>query len=207
MMGFGTSLTSPEGCRRRGGSPVNGWVVGNGVGRRCVERQWKPRTVGGRRSQRFLSKNENGTHTELGQNEGASSNSVFIQVLSFFCRLNFKIFMIGQLLAGLVGHKKRDHFDGESEYSGSFKLLDGGAYFSVFPSKPMVELKHVQSEIDMLEDHKQQLQCLVLFGGKDECKRFYFSYFKISSKIRKFVKANHRYSRIQDEPKRSQASL
>ncbi|KAI3502273.1 hypothetical protein L1887_30306 [Cichorium endivia] len=124
-------------------------------------------------------------------------------------------------------HRKRQHFDGESEYSGSFKLSDGVDQSRERKPSPSEikdvhddQLKHVHSEIDMLEDHKQQLQIYLeervqeadslnskieelemqLSNEKEECRR-------ISSKIRKFVKANHRHSRIQDELKRSEARL
>ncbi|XP_023755890.1 zinc finger CCCH domain-containing protein 40 isoform X1 [Lactuca sativa] len=121
-------------------------------------------------------------------------------------------------------HRKRHHFDGESEYSGSFKLSDGGEQGRETKASSTEikddQLKHVQSEIDMLEDHKEQLQIYLeeriqeedslnskikeldmqLSIEKEECRR-------ISSKIRKFVKANHRHSKIQDELKRSEARL
>ncbi|CAH1414442.1 unnamed protein product [Lactuca virosa] len=121
-------------------------------------------------------------------------------------------------------HRKRHHFDGESEYSGSFNLSDGGEQGRETKASSSEikddQLKHVQSEIDMLEDHKEQLQIYLeeriqeedslnskikeldmqLSIEKEECR-------SISSKIRKFVKANHRHSKIQDELKRSQARL
>lgn len=122
------------------------------------------------------------------------------------------------------GDRKRQHFDGEREYSGSLKSSDGAeqARETKHSSSEIHndQLKHVQSEIDMLEDHKQQLHSFLeeriqeadslnskieeletqLFNEKEECRR-------ISSKIKKFVKANHRHSRIQDELKRSEARV
>ncbi|KAI3728855.1 hypothetical protein L6452_17499 [Arctium lappa] len=125
-------------------------------------------------------------------------------------------------------HRKRQHFDGESDFSGNLRLSDG-AERQTRERKPSStefkevhdeQLMQVQSEIDMLEDHKQQLQIYLeerfqeadslnskieelevqLSMEKEECKR-------ISSKLRKFVKANNRHTRIQDELKRSQARL
>ncbi|KAL4569768.1 hypothetical protein LXL04_025411 [Taraxacum kok-saghyz] len=120
------------------------------------------------------------------------------------------------------GHRKRHHFDGESEYSESLKLSDGAEQGRERkPSSSEIkddQLKHVKSEIDMLEDHKQQLQMYLeervqeadslnskieelemqLSIEKEECRR-------ISSKIKKFVKAKHRHSRIQDELKRQES--
>ncbi|KAJ0635595.1 hypothetical protein HanOQP8_Chr17g0652631 [Helianthus annuus] len=121
------------------------------------------------------------------------------------------------------GHRKRQHFDGENDYSGSLRLADG-VERQARDRKPLSpefddihdeQLKQLQSEIDMLEDHKQQLQIYLeestqeaeslnskieelemqLSTEKEECKR-------ISSKIRKFVKANNRHTRLQEELKR-----
>ncbi|KAL9996918.1 hypothetical protein Hdeb2414_s0662g00931861 [Helianthus debilis subsp. tardiflorus] len=126
------------------------------------------------------------------------------------------------------GHRKRQHFDGENDYSGSLRLADG-VERQARDRKPLSpefddihdeQLKQLQSEIDMLEDHKQQLQIYLeestqeaeslnskieelemqLSTEKEECKR-------ISSKIRKFVKANNRHTRLQEELKRSQSRL
>ncbi|KAI3812182.1 hypothetical protein L1987_16889 [Smallanthus sonchifolius] len=126
------------------------------------------------------------------------------------------------------GHRKRQHFDGENDYSGNLRLADGverqardrKPSSSEFNDNYDEQLKQLHSEIDMLEDHKQQLQIYLeesaqeadslnskieelemqLSTEKDECKR-------ISSKIRKFIKANNRHARIQEELKRSQARL
>ncbi|MFS8031308.1 putative transcription factor C3H family [Helianthus anomalus] len=126
------------------------------------------------------------------------------------------------------GHRKRQHFDGENDSSGSLRLADGVERHArdrkpVSPEFDDIhdeQLKQLQSEIDMLEDHKQQLQIYLeestqeaeslnskieelemqLSTEKEECKR-------ISSKIRKFVKANNRHTRLQEELKRSQSRL
>nr|XP_043608626.1 zinc finger CCCH domain-containing protein 13 isoform X2 [Erigeron canadensis] len=126
------------------------------------------------------------------------------------------------------GHRRRQQFDGENDYAGSLRSVDGvGRQAS--ERKPSLsestdvndeQLKQMHSKIDMLEDQKQQLQIYLeesiekadglnskieeiemqLSAEKDECKR-------ISSKIMEFVKANIRHGRIQDELKRSQAHL
>ncbi|KAK9052031.1 hypothetical protein SSX86_028659 [Deinandra increscens subsp. villosa] len=126
------------------------------------------------------------------------------------------------------GHRKRQHFDGENDYSGNLRLANGierqdrdrKPSSSEFNDSYDEQLKQLQSELDMLEDQKQQLQIYLeesvqeadglnskieelemqLSAEKDECKR-------ISSKVRKFVKANNRHARIQEELKRSQARL
>ncbi|KAD3642076.1 hypothetical protein E3N88_31300 [Mikania micrantha] len=121
------------------------------------------------------------------------------------------------------GHRKRHHFDGENDYSGNLRLADG-VERQARDKKPSTsdfndihdeQLKQLHSEIDILEDHKQQLQIYIeesaqeadslkskveelemqLSTEKDECKR-------ISSKIRKFVRANNRHVRILEELKR-----
>ncbi|XP_076960756.1 zinc finger CCCH domain-containing protein 13-like [Bidens hawaiensis] len=125
-------------------------------------------------------------------------------------------------------HRKRQHFDGENNYSGSLRLSDGVERKARDRKPPSQEfddnheeqLKQMQSEIELLEDQKQQLQVYLeesvqeadgliskveeletqLSIEKEECKR-------ISSKIRKFVKANNWHTRIQEELKRSQARL
>ncbi|KVH95956.1 hypothetical protein Ccrd_001952 [Cynara cardunculus var. scolymus] len=89
----------------------------------------------------------------------------------------------------------------------------------------------VQSEIDMLEDHKQQLQSYCVSSNQCNNAQIYLEerfqeadslnskieelemqltvekeeYKRISSKIRKFIKANNRHIRIQDELKRQRS--
>ncbi|KVH96610.1 Zinc finger, CCCH-type [Cynara cardunculus var. scolymus] len=120
-------------------------------------------------------------------------------------------------------HKKRQQFDGESDFSGSLRMSDG-AKDQAKDRKPTSlefknahdeQLKQLKSEVDMLEDDKQHLEIYLeervqeadslnskinelemqLSSEKDEYKR-------ISSKIRKFVKAYNHHSKIQDELKR-----
>lgn len=126
------------------------------------------------------------------------------------------------------GQRKKHRFDGESDLSGILRVSSGAERQgrdrrpSLSESKDVhdEQLEQVQSEIDMLADHKQKLQMYLeesvqevdslnskieelerqLSTEKEECKR-------ISSKIRKFIKANIRHSRIQDELKRSQSRL
>ncbi|XP_071702124.1 zinc finger CCCH domain-containing protein 40-like [Rutidosis leptorrhynchoides] len=126
------------------------------------------------------------------------------------------------------GQRKKPHFDGESDISGSLRVSNG-AERQGRDRKPSLseskddhdeQLEQMRSEVENLEDHKHKLQMYLeesvheadslsskieelekqLSSEKEECKR-------ISSKIRKFVKANIRHSRIQDELKRSQAHL
>ncbi|PWA63435.1 zinc finger CCCH domain-containing protein 13 [Artemisia annua] len=125
-------------------------------------------------------------------------------------------------------HRKRQRFDGESDYSGSLRVSDGTERQSRERKPSSTELqgvhddqlKQARSEIDRLEDQKEQLQIYLevsaqkaeslnskieelekqLSMEKEESRR-------ISSKLRKFVKANNRHTRIQDELKRSQARL
>lgn len=125
-------------------------------------------------------------------------------------------------------HRKRQRFDGESDYSASLRVSDGTERQSrerkpsstEFQGVHDDQLKQARSEIDRLEDHKEQLQIYLeesakkaeslnskieelekqLSMEKEECRR-------ISYKLRKFVKANNRHTRIQDELKRSQARL
>uniref|UniRef100_A0A5B6ZZR4 Putative zinc finger CCCH domain-containing protein 13 isoform X1 n=1 Tax=Davidia involucrata TaxID=16924 RepID=A0A5B6ZZR4_DAVIN len=123
---------------------------------------------------------------------------------------------------------KKQQLDGQSDYSNSLKVSDGtgdqveGKKLTSSDSKDVLDeqLRQAQSNIGMLDDHKCQLEIYLeeraqeadslnsriqelemqLFKEKEECKR-------ITSKMKKFVKAHNRYSRIQDELKRSQARL
>ncbi|CAL5406354.1 unnamed protein product [Camellia sinensis] len=132
-----------------------------------------------------------------------------------------------------VGHcdrkrRKKHQLDGQSDFSGSAKISDGSddrirhRKLTSSDSKGVLgeQLSQVQTEINMLNSHKGQLEiyleesvqevdCLnsqiqelemQLCQEKEECKR-------ITSKIKKFVKAHNRYSRLQDELKRSHDRL
>ncbi|XP_059661052.1 zinc finger CCCH domain-containing protein 13 isoform X2 [Cornus florida] len=125
-------------------------------------------------------------------------------------------------------HRKRQQLDGQSDFSGSGKISDSTGdrvkdkNILSSETKDILEeqLRQVQLDIAMLDDHKSQLEIYLeqrvqeedsltskvqelemqLSKEKEECKR-------ITSKIKKFTKAHNRYSRIQDELKRSQARL
>lgn len=124
--------------------------------------------------------------------------------------------------------RKKQPLDGRSDFSGGLKISDGTddrakeLKISSSDSKDVYaeQLKQVQSDIDVLEDHKCQLEMYLeekaqeadsltskiqelesqLYKEKEECKR-------LTSKIKKFVKAHNRHSRLNDELKRSQARL
>uniref|UniRef100_A0A2P2MQE0 C3H1-type domain-containing protein n=1 Tax=Rhizophora mucronata TaxID=61149 RepID=A0A2P2MQE0_RHIMU len=124
--------------------------------------------------------------------------------------------------------RKRQQFDGQSDFSGSLKISDRAEdrakeRKSTSSSSRIVledQLKEAENQIDMLDRQKSQLRDLMqhkveqadgltskiqelesqLLKEKDECKR-------INSKIKKFVKAHRRYVRVQDELKRSQVRL
>ncbi|KAI8007990.1 Zinc finger CCCH domain-containing protein 13 [Camellia lanceoleosa] len=124
--------------------------------------------------------------------------------------------------------RKKHQLDGQSDFSGSAKISDGSddrirhRKLTSSDSKGFLgeQLSQVKTEINMLNSHKGQLEiyleesvqevdCLnsriqelemQLCQEKEECKR-------ITSKIKKFVKAHNRYSRLQDELKRSHDRL
>ncbi|KAA8526484.1 hypothetical protein F0562_008313 [Nyssa sinensis] len=124
--------------------------------------------------------------------------------------------------------RKKQHLDGQSDFSGSLKISDGTGdrvkdnKLTSSDSKDVLEeqLRQTQSDIDMLDEHKCQLEIYLeervqeadslssriqelekqLCKEKEECKR-------ITSKIKKFIKAHNHYSRLQDELKRSQVRL
>ncbi|PSS05801.1 Zinc finger CCCH domain-containing protein [Actinidia chinensis var. chinensis] len=124
--------------------------------------------------------------------------------------------------------RKKQQLDGQSDFSGSLRVSDDtedgsrDKKLASSDSKGVLEeqLRQVQSDIDSLNNGKCQLEmyleesvqevdCLTsriqelemqLCQEKEECKR-------ITSKIKKFVKAHNRYSRLQDEVKRSHDRL
>lgn len=125
-------------------------------------------------------------------------------------------------------HRRKQQLDGQSDFSGSLKISDGtddrlkeGKLASSGSKNVLGEqLKQVQLDIDRLDDHKSQLKTYMeervqeadsltsriqelesqLYKEREDCKR-------ITSKIKKFVKAHSRYLRIQDDLKRSEARL
>ncbi|EEF46680.1 zinc finger CCCH domain-containing protein 13 isoform X2 [Ricinus communis] len=123
--------------------------------------------------------------------------------------------------------RRKPHFDGQSDFSGSLKSSDGAGdqvkrRKNTADSRVVLkeQLKEVRTEISMLEQQKSQLRILVqekieeadilssrireldsqLSKEKEECKR-------TISKIKKFVKAHKHYVQIQEELKRSQGRL
>ncbi|KAL5978207.1 hypothetical protein ACLOJK_029324 [Asimina triloba] len=131
-------------------------------------------------------------------------------------------------LTYLIRHRKKQHLDGQSDVSGSLKMSDDaedqvreGKHLS-YDDKDVLEdqLKQAQLDIEMLDDHKCQLEIFFeekvqeaetltsrieeletqLIKEQEECRR-------ITSKMKKFIKAHNRYSRAQEELKRTQARL
>ncbi|XAR68084.1 hypothetical protein NMG60_11003090 [Bertholletia excelsa] len=124
--------------------------------------------------------------------------------------------------------RRKQQFDGQSDLSGGEKVLDGtdgqirDRKLTSSDSKGVLEeqLRQVHSDIKMLDNHKCQLEiyleervqevdCLTsrieeletqLYQEREEQKR-------ITSKIKKFIKAYNQYTRLQDELKRSHDQL
>ncbi|KAK4762248.1 hypothetical protein SAY87_030132 [Trapa incisa] len=121
--------------------------------------------------------------------------------------------------------QKNHHFDSQSDASG--KLSDGkdharGGRATLSDSKHTLQgqLRQMHSDVSMLDHDKAQLEVYLeeceqeadslvskiqelegqLHKEKKECRR-------INSRIKKFIKAHHRYSRLQDDIKRSQIQL
>lgn len=124
--------------------------------------------------------------------------------------------------------RKVRQFDGRNDYSDDLRVSDGNEdrvrerTLKSAGSKDVLEeqLKQVHLDIDKLEDHKCQLEIYLeervqeadslssriqeletqLYKEKEDCKR-------INSKIKKFIKAQNRCLRVEDELRRSQARL
>ncbi|XP_061950136.1 zinc finger CCCH domain-containing protein 13 isoform X3 [Populus nigra] len=110
--------------------------------------------------------------------------------------------------------RKKQQYDGQSDFSGSLKVSDRA---DDQVKERSSELKEMQSNINKLEHHKSELMIILekkteeadsltsriqeleaqLSAEKEECKR-------ITSNIKKFVKAYKHYVRAQDELKRSE---
>ncbi|KAG1365365.1 Zinc finger CCCH domain-containing protein 13 [Cocos nucifera] len=125
-------------------------------------------------------------------------------------------------------YRKKQRMDGESDVSGSFKISDGsedikkGDKVSFYNEKIDLneQLKQIQLDIEMLDDHKSQLEIFLeekvdeaqklssriedleskLNKEQEDCKR-------ITVKIKKFTKAHRHYMKALEEMKRSQARL
>lgn len=113
--------------------------------------------------------------------------------------------------------RKIQQYDGQSDFSGSLKVSDRADDQVKERKSASSELKEMQSNINKLEHHKSELMILLekkteeadsltsriqeleaqLSAEKEECKR-------ITSNIKKFVKAYKHYVRAQDELKRSE---
>ncbi|CAI9759971.1 unnamed protein product [Fraxinus pennsylvanica] len=124
--------------------------------------------------------------------------------------------------------RNRQQADVHSDYSGGFKMSDGtedqtrDKSQTSFDSRNLLDdkLRQMQSDIIKLDHDKQQLEIFLeekvqeadslnlgiqelemqLSKEKEECKR-------ITSKMKKFIKAQGRHLRLQEELKRSQAQL
>ncbi|KAF2292192.1 hypothetical protein GH714_015552 [Hevea brasiliensis] len=123
-------------------------------------------------------------------------------------------------------HRKKRHFGGQSDLSGSLKSSDAAEdqvkrrKSASSDSRIVLKQREVQLEIDMLDQQNSQLKTLVeekveeadiltsriqeldcqLSKEKEECKR-------TISKIKKFVKAHKHYVHVQEDLKRSQVRL
>ncbi|KAL2474189.1 Zinc finger CCCH domain-containing protein 13 [Forsythia ovata] len=124
--------------------------------------------------------------------------------------------------------QRKRQVDGHSDHSGGFKMSDGtedqirDKRQASSDSKNLLDdqLRQVQSDIKKLDNDKRKLETFLeekvqeadslnleihelemqLSKEKEECKR-------ITSKIKKFIKAHGRHLRLQEELKRSQAQL
>ncbi|KAL9340138.1 hypothetical protein Peur_066357 [Populus x canadensis] len=116
--------------------------------------------------------------------------------------------------------RKKQQYDGQSDFSGSLKVSDRADDQVKERKSVSSELKEMQSNINKLEHHKSELMILLekkteeadsltsriqeleaqLSAEKEECKR-------ITSNIKKFVKAYKHHVRAQDELKRSEVRL
>uniref|UniRef100_A0A7N0TF86 C3H1-type domain-containing protein n=1 Tax=Kalanchoe fedtschenkoi TaxID=63787 RepID=A0A7N0TF86_KALFE len=124
--------------------------------------------------------------------------------------------------------QRKRKFDHGEEFSGNARLshpsddrvTDGSFRSSILKNNIVDELKLVQSDISKLNAHKVQLQRFLEERGKEvdalsfRLKELEAELYedreeshRLASKIKKFVKAHNRHSRIQDELKRSQARL
>ncbi|XP_020109802.1 zinc finger CCCH domain-containing protein 13 isoform X2 [Ananas comosus] len=124
-------------------------------------------------------------------------------------------------------HRKKQVTDGESDASGSLKFSDSnkdkrGEKLTSYNERDDLQeqLKHIELDVEMLDDEKSQLEGLLeekveeahklstviedlelqLSKEQEECKR-------ITSKLKKFIKAHGRHMKAQEELKRSQARL
>ncbi|XP_023530204.1 zinc finger CCCH domain-containing protein 13-like isoform X5 [Cucurbita pepo subsp. pepo] len=123
--------------------------------------------------------------------------------------------------------RKKEYGDSRNDYSGNLRISDRseerdreGKISSASRDTLEGQLNKMQADIEMAEHHKHQAEVYLderiqevdsltsriqelesqLYKEREDSRR-------IKSKIKKFVKAHNRYSRIQDELKRSQVRL
>ncbi|KAK4374078.1 hypothetical protein RND71_004755 [Anisodus tanguticus] len=138
----------------------------------------------------------------------------------------------GRTPANSVGRRNdrkrrmKHHSDGQSDISGSLNMSDGtGDHVKEKKhlssnAKDVLQLRQLQSEINMLDDQKRELEIYLeettceaeslatkiqdlemeVFKEEEECKR-------ITSKVKKFIEAYNNHSRLEGELKRSEAQL
>ncbi|XP_073154245.1 zinc finger CCCH domain-containing protein 13 [Henckelia pumila] len=125
-------------------------------------------------------------------------------------------------------HRKKQRLDGTHDYSGSMRMSDGNEdqnrerTWTPSDSKMLLDeqLRHMLTEIKILGNDKQKLEIFLEEKGqeadalnlkihdlemqlskeKEEAKR-------VSTKIKKFIKAHNRHLRLQEELKRSHAQV
>ncbi|KAG8642327.1 zinc finger CCCH domain-containing protein 13 isoform X2 [Manihot esculenta] len=124
--------------------------------------------------------------------------------------------------------RKKQHFDGQSDLSGSLKSLDGAKDWDKIRKSTSTDsvivlkkqLIEVQSEIDMLDQQKSHLKTLEeekveeaeiltsrILELDSQLSKEKEEYRRTISKIKKFVKTHKRYVRAQEDLKRSQIRL
>ncbi|XP_074567569.1 zinc finger CCCH domain-containing protein 13-like isoform X2 [Curcuma longa] len=125
-------------------------------------------------------------------------------------------------------HRKKHRTDGESDFSESFKASDGSEERKKEDKAPSYDdkddleeqLRQLQLDIEMLDDHKSQLESLLdekineahklstrIEDVESQLNKEQEDYKRITSKIKKFIRAHGRYIKAQEELKRSQARL
>ncbi|XP_042433787.1 zinc finger CCCH domain-containing protein 13-like isoform X3 [Zingiber officinale] len=125
-------------------------------------------------------------------------------------------------------HRKKHRTDGESDFSESFKASDGSEERKKEDKVPSYDdkddleeqLRQLQLDIEMLDDHKSQLESLLdekineahklstrMEDLESQLNKEQEDYKRITSKIKKFIRAHGRYIKAQEELKRSQTRL
>ncbi|KAG6475751.1 hypothetical protein ZIOFF_064980 [Zingiber officinale] len=120
-------------------------------------------------------------------------------------------------------HRKKHRTDGESDFSESFKASDGSEERKKEDKVPSYDdkddleeqLRQLQLDIEMLDDHKSQLESLLdekineahklstrMEDLESQLNKEQEDYKRITSKIKKFIRAHGRYIKAQEELKR-----